>query len=264
MSTVGSAGNREGIDRLAKVLIIALAGLLGVALFAVPDRMAAALGLAGTDEFAYRSGGAAFLGYAVAFAFGWNAAAGTLRVLWLATLGAAAVTVVAGLVAFAAGHTGGILVPLIVLGAIAVAAVAWYEVVPGPVLPRATGRQFTPWFVAFLGWGVIASALFGIGGLVLGSTFGSIAGFAGGDDPVYRFAGAATIGILVASILALRTQDWSLIRLPVLMSFVTNVVTLLGGALYISHGGVPPVAYLIAAAAIFNIGGLGLALTGRR
>lgn len=156
-------------------------------------------------------------------------------------------------------------VPLILAGALVVAATAGYVMArAGVALPERTGRRFAPWFVAFLGWGVIASALFGLGGLVLGSTFGSVAGFPGGDDHVYRLAGAATVGILVGSALALRTQDWEVVRLPVLMSFVTNVLTLVGGAIYISQGGVPLVAYLIAGAASFNVAGLGLALSGRR
>jgi hypothetical protein len=251
-------------ERLSKLILIALAGVFGLFLFVFPDRAAAAFALSGSDEFAYRSGGAAFLGYAVAFAAGWTASTQMLRILWLATLGAAVATALAALIALATGHSGFALL-LVLAGAVIAAAVSGYSTFASrPVLPAPTERRFSTWFVAFLAWGIIASALFGIGGLVLGSTFGSLLGFPGGDDPVYRFAGGATIGILVGTILALRTQDWEQLRLPVLVSFVTNVVTLIGGVLYIGHGAVPPVAFLVAGAAIFNIAGLGLALAGRR
>lgn len=241
-------------------------GVLGVAMFAAPDQVAAAFGLPGSDEFAYRSGGAAFIGYALAFAAGWAAPRGAFGILWPATMAAAGATAVAAVAAVAIGGRD-LLGPsglVMGAGALVFAAVAAASRESDRILPERTGRRFSPWFVAFLGWGVVASALFGLGGLILGSTFGSVAGFPGGDDPIYRLAGAATIGVLVGSVLALRTQDWQQVRLPVVMSFTTNLLTLLGGALYIAGGGVPPVAYLIAGAAIFNVVGLGLALAGRR
>jgi hypothetical protein len=247
------------------LLVIVGAGALGLALFLVPDRMAGALGLEGLDSFAYRSGGAAFLGYAVAFILGWNEPLNALRILWLATIGGAAATVIAALVALAGGHGAGagLVLPLILIGAITIAALSAYVVGRPTVLPAPTGRRFKPWFIAFLAWGVIAAALFGLGGLVLGATFGSISGFAGTDDTVYRLAGAATVGILVGSALALRTQDWAMVRLPVLLGFVTNVLSLIGGLIVVAAGGAPIVLWLIIGAATFNVVGLGLALTGR-
>jgi len=90
-------------ERVARLVVIALSGVLGLVLFALPDQVASALGLAATDEFAYRSGGAAFLGYAVAFAAGWQVSPRALSIIWPATLGsglgtalAAAITLVAG------------------------------------------------------------------------------------------------------------------------------------------------------------------------
>ena len=99
---------------------------------------------------------------------------------------------------------------------------------------------------------------------MLGSVFGGLAGMAGTDDVVYRLAGAATIGILVGSALALRTQSWQLVRLPVLLAFVTNVLSLVGGITVVAKGDAPIVLWLIAGAAFFNVAGLGIALSGRR
>jgi hypothetical protein len=263
---VGAVAQRQSPARFAAAgLTIGGAGILGLALFLMPDRVAGALQLPGLDTFAYRSGGAAFLGYAAAFVLGWNAAPTKLHILWLEAIVGASATAVAALLALLGGHGSGPVVPLILAGAITIAALAGYQVVgQGPLLPAPTGRRFAPWFIAFLGWGVLAAALFGIGGLALGSTFGSLAGFAGTDDAVYRLAGAATIGILVGSALSLRSQDWDLVRLPVMLGFVTNVLSLVGGIVVIASGNAPIMLWLIAAAALFNIVGLGLALAGRR
>ena len=249
-------------QRLAASVVVVLFGALGLAMFAVPDRVAGAFGLPGTDEFAYRSGGAAFLGYAIAFLYGWASDEGSRRILWLATYVAAVATAIAAVVGYlgqpsAAGA-------VVFAGAlIASVATGWAANRSRPRAPERTARTFATWFQAFIGWGVVASVIFGLGGFVLGSTFGKLLGFMGTDDPIYRLAGAATIGILVGSLLALRTQDWHQVRLPVVVSFATNVLTLVAGALLISHGAVPLAAYAIAAAALFNVVGLGLALAGR-
>jgi hypothetical protein len=262
---VGAVAQRQSPARFAAAgLTIGGAGILGLALFLMPDRVAGALQLPGLDTFAYRSGGAAFLGYAAAFILGWNAAPTKLRILWLETIVGASATAVAAFLALLGGHGSGLVVPLI-LGAIAIAALAGYQVLgQGPLLPAPTVRRFAPWFIAFLGWGVVAAALFGIGGLALGSTFGNLARFAGTDDAVYRLAGAATVGILVGSALSLRSQDWDLVRLPVMLGFVTNVLSLVGGIVVIASGNAPIMLWLIAGAALFNIAGLGFALAGRR
>jgi hypothetical protein len=254
-----------GLERLARLVVIGIFGAVGLAMVLVPGEFAGYLGSAGTDEFAYRSGGAAFLGYAVAFAIAWSDTAASLRILWLATIAAAGAVVVAALIAIALGGQASMVLLLVALGAALVGAIGFAGLRGGgAVLPASSGQRFATWFVAFLGWGVIASALFGLGGLILGSIFGTLTGFPGGDDTMYRLAGAATVGILVGTVLALRTQDWSLVRRPVLMSFATNLLTLIGGLIYIGHGGVPVAAYLIAAAAVFNVAGLGLAISGRR
>jgi hypothetical protein len=252
------------MSRALAVVVVLLTGLLGFGLFLVPDRMAAALNSAGTDPFAFRSGGAAFIGYAAAFALAWTRPRAEAQILWLATLVGGIATVAAGLITIALGNGGGVVFPAILAGGVVVALAAQYELRGWRgLLPDATGRRFARWFVYFLGWGVIAAALFGIGGLVLGSVFGSLSGFAGNDDVVYRIAGAATVGILAGTLLSLRTQSWELVRLPVVLGFVTNVFSLMGGLIVLAAGGAPIMLVLIVGAAIFNVIGLGLALAGR-
>jgi len=253
------------MSRLLGVVGFVLTGLLGFGLFLVPHRMAAALNSAGSDPFAFRSGGAAFIGYAAAFALAWTRPRAEAQILWLATAVGGLATALAAVIALLVGDGGGIMLPLILVGGLVVAAAGWYESRGWPqMLPFSTGRRFATWFVAFLGWGVIASALFGLGGIVLGSVFGSLAGFPGHDDAVYRIAGAATVGILAGTLLSLRTQDWTLVRLPIVLGFVTNVFSLIGGLIVLAAGGSPIMLVLIIGAAIFNVIGLGLALAGRR
>jgi hypothetical protein len=251
-------------ERSGAAAAIILSGLLGLALYAVPDRFAATLGLEGHDGFAYRAGGAAFVGYAVALLSGWTGDARSLRLIMPATLGATVATAVAGGIALAGGH-GGTAMAAIVFGSVAVAVLVGYPVlrrgVPGPLGPTAPERDIAPWLVAFFVWGTVASALFGLGGLLLGGTFGLLTGAAGMDDPVYRLAGAATIGILVGSLLTLRSRNWHEIRLVSRLGFVTNLLTLIGVPLVVATGtGAPSLVWLIGAAAAFNTGGLGLAL----
>jgi hypothetical protein len=248
------------IERVAIASTIVFSAVLGVALYALSDRVAAALGAEGRDGFAYRAGGAAFLGYAVALVLGWGAEARALRILLPASVGAAVATAVAAAIAVVGGHSG--TAPLLILGGAVVSAVL---VGYGPQRRIASSTDGgTPdipsWLVAFFVWGVVASALFGLGGLLLGSTFGTLTGAHGTDDVVYRLAGAATMGIFVGSLLTLRSRNWREIRLVAVLGFVTNLLTLIGVPIVVAGGDPPALIWLIGAAAAFNVGGLGLAL----
>jgi hypothetical protein len=257
---MSNAAVTSAAERFALALTIVLAGALGLALYVVPDRAASSLGLEGHDRFAYGAGGAAFLGYAAALLSGWRSPSRGLRILLPAVTGAALATVVAGLIAFAGGY-GGTTMGLILAGAVAIALAAGSAALKlRTESPDGAERNIATWLVAFFGWGVVASALFGLGGLLLGGTFGTLTGAQGTDDPAYRLAGAATIGILVGSVLTLRSRNWEEIRLVARLGFVTNLLTLISVPIVVAAGGAPTLIWLIGAAAAFNVVGLGLAL----
>src|SRR5687767_425687 len=82
--------------RSAPAVSAVLAGALGLALMLAPDRVAAALGASGRDQFAYLAGGSAFFGYAAAIAWIWARAGTGGTWTLLVAITAAAIAVIAG------------------------------------------------------------------------------------------------------------------------------------------------------------------------
>jgi hypothetical protein len=260
MSSAAEAWPTLARRRAVATPIIVLGGALGLILYLVPDRAASLLGLEGLDRFAYGPGGAAFLGYAVALLSGWNAPARAWRIILPAATGAAIATAIAALISFAGGHGGTAMAAVLAVAIVVAVAAGSAAAAMGVASFDAGERDIARWLVAFFGWGVVASGLFGLGGLLLGGTFGALTGAHGTDDPVYRLAGAATIGILVGSVLTLRSRNWGEIRLVAILGFVTNLLTLISVPIVVIGGGAPTLIWLIGAAAAFNVVGLGLAL----
>jgi hypothetical protein len=253
--------------RSALAVSAVLAGALGLALMLAPDRVAAALGASGRDQFAYLAGGSAFFGYAAAIAWIWARAGTGGTWTLLVAITAAAIAVIAGcLVAIARGENSTALLLILaggvvttVAGGLAIRAVDDSDG-PGARGPAASDADIAPWFVAFLVWGVAASAIFGVGGLVLGATFGQLTGAAAVDDTIYRLAGAGTIGVLAGSLLSVRSRRWSAIEPIVVLGLATNALTLVGALIVLAGRDAPTLLWLIAAAAAFNVAGLGAAL----
>jgi hypothetical protein len=83
----------------------------------------------------------------------------------------------------------------------------------------------------------LASTVFGVVPLLLPRTFASVTGYSGDDEFVYRLAGAATAGYLVAAIAALTWRSaWQDVRIALVgtLTFTTAatlacLVTLVGG-----------------------------------
>jgi hypothetical protein len=103
--------------------------------------------------------------------------------------------------------------------------------------PGATDQAGLPTFRALLGVQVLATIVFGMVPLLLPSVFASVTGYSGDDSLVYRLAGAATTGYLVAAILALTGRTpWVNLRIPMVATLtftaaaaLSCLVTLVGG-----------------------------------
>src|SRR5215217_5612351 len=94
-----------------------------------------------------------------------------------------------------------------------------------------------PAFRLLLGVQAVATIVFGLVPLLLPEVFASVTGYSGHDRLVYRLAGAATTGYLVAALAALvwRTE-WVNLRIPMVATFtftvaaaIASLVTLIGG-----------------------------------
>lgn len=94
-----------------------------------------------------------------------------------------------------------------------------------------------PLFRVLLGVQVLATVVFGVIPLALPETFASVTGYSGDDPLVYRLAGAATSGYLIAAIVALAgRRRWTDLRIPLTATLtftaaaaVGSIVTILGG-----------------------------------
>lgn len=247
--------------RLAFIVAAVGAGGMGLLLFAATV-VSGLLTYLSTDVFALQTGGAAFLGFAVAM--GMEATANRPTRIVLAGGVAAALGTALGAAIALLGPTGGKLGLSALVAGVGIAWMLGYlllrSVRTAPTDDPLIGR----WFTGFLVWGSVASALFGFGGLLLGGTFGKLFGFAGTYDLLYRLAGGVTLGIFVGSVLSVRSRAWLEVRPLVVVGFITNLLTLLGGLADASHGGNAAVGVLlICAAAGFNTIGLGLGLLRR-
>jgi hypothetical protein len=210
------------------------------------------------DVFALQTGGAAFLAFAVALVMEATANHPT-RILLASAVGASAGTALGGALGLL-GPTGGKLGLAAMVAGGGIAVILAYFLLRYPIPLRDRGTQISRWFTYFLVWGSVASALFAFGGLILGGAFGKLFGFAGIYDLLYRLDGGVTLGIFVGSVLAVRSRSWPEVRPLVIVGFITNVGTVLGGLFDAASGGGSVGLYLIMAAGLFNAIGLGLGL----
>lgn len=244
-------------------LLILAGGLFGLASFIAPVTFADLTGFAGTDLFTYRLAGAATFAYAVGLAAGTRASWVELRIPLASTLAFNAASILACLVAIAAGG-GQWIVVVILLASVLFTAGTWQLLRQPPleVAGKARAeleRPIASWLVALYVIGVAAATVFGLGPLLLGGQFGVLVG-ASGDDPfVYRQAGAATLGAAVGGVLVLQSRRWSATRLPTLMAVTFNGLSVIAAIVEIIRGP-QPVAWLILLAAGVTTIGMGLAL----
>jgi hypothetical protein len=222
---------------------------LGLPLYVFPRPLGRVVGLSGDDTFIYELGGAAMLGYAVALAVGLRSPVWQpMRFIVLATYVFAAITFLAGFVAFASNQISGFVVAVsiwavLVAWAIAQVLVARRGAVAGP-------RDVATWAVIVLGLATASAAVFGLGPQLPGP-FASLMGYRGTDEYVYRLAGAACFGYAVMGIQELRSLHWDDMRLPNVMALGFNGLAFLASIIELLAGRTTLLAVLVALAAGF-------------
>jgi hypothetical protein len=247
------------------MVLLILAGLFfGLAPLLVPRQFGEIGGFKAVDLFLYRLAGAATLGYGVALLLGYRAPWREIRIIVASTAVFNAGSIAACIVAIVQGGAQW-LVYVILLASILFTAGTYYLLRNPPLdqgesAASAGGRDVAPWVVGLFAIGVVASAFFGLGPLILGGQFGKFLGDPGFDDFIYRQAGAATLGAAVGGILALQSQRWREIRLAAVAAIVFNGASAVAAVLDIANGTAQAVTYVILAAAVLVTVGMGLAL----
>ncbi len=220
---------------------------LGLPLYVFPRPFARIADLAGGDTFIYELGGAAMLGYAVALALGirgglWS----PMRFVVLATYVFAAIAFLAGFVSFAGNQINGLVLvfslwAVFAAWALAQILVAHRGAVAGP-------RDIAGWVAAVLALATLSAAVFGLGPQLPGP-FGSLMGYKGTDEHIYRLAGAACFGYAAMGIQELRSLHWDDLRLPNVMALVFNGLAFLASVFELLAGRGTLLVYLVALAA---------------
>ena len=97
---------------------------------------------------------------------------------------------------------------------------------------------------------VIATTVFGLVPLILPSIFAEQTGYSGDDALVYRLAGAATTGYLVAAVVALVSRTpWVNLRIPMVATLTFTALAAVASVASVVTGDTHLVAIVVAAAA---------------
>jgi len=233
------------------VLALPLVGslALGLPLYVFPRPLSGLADLSGDDIFIYELGGAAMIGYAVGLALGVrNGLWSPIRFAVLGTYLFVAIAFFAGFVAFASNQINGLVI-IVSLWAVVTAwtmariLVAHRGAVAGP-------RDIASWVVIVLALATLSAAVFGLAPQAAGP-FGSLVGYKGTDEYVYRLAGGACFGYAVMGIQELRSLHWDDMRLPNVMALVFNGLAFLASAFEILAGRATLLAVVVALAAGF-------------
>ncbi len=257
--------DRDTFLRLLLALLIAAGAFFGLAPLLLPGTFASLTGFRGDDVFIYRLAGAATFGYAVALGLGYRDGWHALRIPIAATATFNAASILACLLAIAAGGPQPI-VYVILLASIVFTSgtLAFLTRPPGdlPVPDTTSEAQIAPWLIGFIGIATVAATVFGLGPLIAAGGFGKVIGLTGSDDFIYRQAGAATFGYAIGGVLQLGSRRWSEIRLLAVMALVFNGLSVIAAALEVMRAGLP-IAWLILVAAIGATSGSALAIRRR-
>ena len=254
--THGNVVSREDRTKLSTLerilLLLPTAGGLVFGLFPLilGGAFGAALGFPGNDSFAYRLGGAATLGYAVALILGLRQSDWTpLRLVAIATLTFNLASIAACAAQLLAGETN-ILIYLILGTSVAITAItAW-------LLNRHAGAAREPadtsvWYTRFIILGTVLSAVFGLLPLLIPVLGAKLLGFYGTDVFLIQQAGAASLGYAVMGVYGLRSGAWRELRLPLVMALVFNGFSFLASLAALFSGEPVLITVVIAAASLF-------------
>ena len=101
----------------------------------------------------------------------------------------------------------------------------------------------------------IAALVFGIAPLVAVQAYASALGFSGADPLIYRLGGAATLGYVVAPLMALATRaGWRQIRIPAIATLTFSVGAFTASVWERTTGSAQPVVtFVVVAGAAFSL-----------
>ena len=112
-----------------------------------------------------------------------------------------------------------------------------------------------PVFRVLLAVQAVATIVFGVVPLAVPETFASITGYSGNDPIVYRLAGAATAGYLIAAIVALAGRKrWADLRIPIAATLTFNAAAVISSILAIVGGDSHWVVFVVLLAAAAFVG----------
>jgi hypothetical protein len=269
MAANAGAG-RLDTDRWMKPIaaILAANGLIGLALFLLPQDVARFSGFVGQDLFLYRLTGAASIGSSVALLAslrdGWRGL--RIPIAGMAVFAAGSIVAcIVWIVTSAQGEATAVAYAALVVSAIDLGLAALLLTSPpsGGEQPGAGSPDVSDWIVWLVGFGSIAAV--GTGGLalLLGGAGGTLlAGYSGTDSIIYREVGAMTLGSAFAGLLALRSRRWHEVRGALLGAFTFNGLSLVAAVLEIGRGagGLNLLSIAILGVAVIVTVGLGVAL----
>ena len=116
---------------------------------------------------------------------------------------------------------------------------------------RARDQARMPVFRALLGVQALATTVFGAIPLLIPGVFASATGYSGDDEVIYRLAGAATAGYLVAAVLALSDGvGWADLRIAIVATLTFTAAAVVGSAATLAAGDRHWVVFVVLAASV--------------
>lgn len=221
-------------DRLTSterlLLLIPLIGavIFGLLPFFLTGTFASLIGFSGNDRYIYRLLGAATLGYAVALTGGlmegtWAA----VRLLVIANLAFNIASIYVAIRALLAGNPPGATYLVLVINLVIIAITAW--LLYSHRTPAAT-PDVAQWVLIVTGVATVLALAFGLAPLIASGTFGRLFGYRVTDVPIFREAGAATLGYGVMGIFQLMSRNWREWRWAAVMAVVFNGMAFVASA----------------------------------
>jgi hypothetical protein len=253
------SGMLSPMERLALIVPLLGGTVFGLLPFLLGGMFGSVLGYPGNDSFAYRLGGAATFGYAVALVLGlrqdnWA----PLRLVIIATLTFNLASLFACVAAIAAASAN-VVVYLILMTSILIVAITATLLNRYKAAPRAT-PDLTQNQIRGLALGTVLSGAFGLMGLFIPVIVAQLFGFKGTDVFLYRQAGAASLGYAVMAIYAARSGAWSEVRLPFVMAFVFNGLSFIGSVIALAAGDPPLLVVVVGLVSFLVTIGTGITL----
>ncbi len=223
-----SSDRLSSTERLLLLIPIISAAVFGLFPYILTGTFASLAGFSGHDRYIYRLLGAATFGYAVALAGGFmDSTWPAVRLLVIAnlTFGLGLIYVCAR--AILAGNPSALVYLVLVLALISVAISAY--LLYNHRTPAAP-PDVAQWVLIITGIATVLALIFGLAPLLASGTFGRLFGYRVTDVPIFRAAGAATLGYGVMGIFQLMSRNWREFRWPTVMAVVFNGMAFVASA----------------------------------